>query len=205
CMERMRTTEPLYGYEQTLFPIVQGCVYHDLRRKAAEHAVKQDADGYAIGGLAVGEPAELMYEMIELLHPMLPVGKPRYLMGVGTPVNILEAIARGVDMFDCVMPTRNGRTGMLFTSEGIINIKNQKWANDFSPIDPTGAAFVDTTYSRAYLRHLFIAGEMLGPVIASLHNLSFYLWLVRTAHEHIASGAFAEWKNVMVKKLNTRL
>jgi queuine tRNA-ribosyltransferase len=143
--------------------------------------------------------------MIELLHPLLPADKPRYLMGVGTPVNILEAIARGVDMFDCVMPTRNGRTGMLFTSEGIINIKNQKWANDFSPIDAAGTAFVDTTYSRAYLRHLFIAGEMLGPVIASLHNLSFYLWLVQTAREHITAGTFADWKQVMVKKLNTRL
>ena len=205
CMERMRNTEPMYGYEQSLFPIVQGCVYSDLRRKAAEHAVKQDADGYAIGGLAVGEPAEVMYEMIELLHPLLPADKPRYLMGVGTPINILEAIARGVDMFDCVMPTRNGRTGMLFTSEGIINIKNQKWANDFSPIDATGTAFVDATYSRAYLRHLFIAGEMLGPIIASLHNLSFYLWLVQTAREHIAVGTFADWKNSMVKKLNTRL
>ena len=205
CMERMRTTEPLYGYEQSLFPIVQGCVYNDLRIKAAEHAVKQNADGYAIGGLAVGEPAEQMYEMIELLHPLLPADKPRYLMGVGTPVNILEAIARGVDMFDCVMPTRNGRTGMLFTSEGFINIKNQQWANDFSPIDEAGTAFVDTTYSRAYLRHLFVAGEMLGPVIASLHNLSFYLWLVQTAREHIIAGTFADWKNIMVKKLNTRL
>ena len=205
CVERMRTTEPLYGYEQSLFPIVQGCVYKDLRIKAAEHAVKQNAEGYAIGGLAVGEPAELMYEMIELLHPLLPADKPRYLMGVGTPVNILEAIARGVDMFDCVMPTRNGRTGMLFTSEGIINIKNQQWANDFSPIDPAGKAFVDTTYSRAYLRHLFISGEMLGPVIASLHNLAFYLWLVQTAREHIIAGTFADWKNIMVKKLNTRL
>jgi len=205
CVERMRTTEPLYSYEQSLFPIVQGCVYKDLRIKAAEHAVKQNAEGYAIGGLAVGEPAELMYEMIELLHPLLPADKPRYLMGVGTPVNILEAIARGVDMFDCVMPTRNGRTGMLFTSEGIINIKNQQWANDFSPIDPAGKAFVDTTYSRAYLRHLFISGEMLGPVIASLHNLAFYLWLVQTAREHIIAGTFADWKNIMVKKLNTRL
>jgi len=205
CVERMRTTEPLYGYEQSLFPIVQGCVYRDLRVKAAEHAVKQNAAGYAIGGLAVGEPAEVMYEMIELLHPLLPAEKPRYLMGVGTPVNILEAIARGVDMFDCVMPTRNGRTGMLFTSEGIINIKNQKWANDFSPIDPSGTAFVDTTYSRAYLRHLFVAGEMLGPIIASLHNLSFYMWLVQAAREHIANGAFSNWKNIMIKKLSTRL
>lgn len=205
CMERMRTTDPLYGYEQTLFPIVQGCTYKDLRLQAAEHAVKMEAAGYAIGGLAVGEPAEVMYEMIEVLHPVLPKQKPRYLMGVGTPVNILEAIARGVDMFDCVMPTRNGRTGMLFTSEGVINIKNQKWTKDFSPIDPAGNTFVDTTYSKAYLRHLFVAGEMLGPVIASLHNLSFYLWLVNTAREKIAEGTFTPWKNGMVQKLSTRL
>ncbi len=205
CVERMRTTEPLYGYEQSLFPIVQGCTYKDLRLQAAEHAVKMEADGYAIGGLAVGEPAEVMYEMIETLHPVMPTDRPRYLMGVGTPVNILEAIARGVDMFDCVMPTRNGRTGMLFTSEGMINIKNRQWINDFSPIDPAGPAFVDNTYSKAYLRHLFISGEMLGPVIASLHNLAFYLWLVQTAREKITEGNFTPWKNTMVKKLNRRV
>jgi queuine tRNA-ribosyltransferase len=205
CMARMQATEPLYGYAQALFPIVQGCVYPDLRREAAEHAAALDADGYAIGGLSVGEPAEVMYEMIETVTPVLPRHKPRYLMGVGTPANILESIARGVDMFDCVMPSRNGRTGMLFTSEGVINIKNRKWANDLSAIDPNGHAFVDSTYSKAYLRHLFISGEMLGPQIASLHNLSFYLWLVRAAREQIAAGTFMTWKNKMVKKLNCRL
>ncbi|MDR0692731.1 MAG: tRNA guanosine(34) transglycosylase Tgt [Prevotellaceae bacterium] len=205
CMARMQTTEPLYGYEQALFPIVQGCVYPDLRREAAEHAAALDTDGYAIGGLSVGEPAEVMYEMIETVTPVLPYHKPRYLMGVGTPVNILESIARGVDMFDCVMPTRNGRTGMLFTSEGVINIKNQKWADDLSAIDPNGHAFVDGIYSKAYLRHLFVSGEMLGPQIASLHNLSFYLWLVGAAREQIAAGTFMPWKNKMVKKLIRRL
>jgi queuine tRNA-ribosyltransferase len=205
CRTRMQATEPLYGYAQALFPIVQGCVYRDLRREAAEHAAALEADGYAIGGLSVGEPAEVMYEMIEAVTPALPQHKPRYLMGVGTPVNILESIARGIDMFDCVMPTRNGRTGMLFTSEGIINIKNQKWANDLSAIDPNGLAFVDSTYSKAYLRHLFMSGEMLGPQIASLHNLSFYLWLVRTAREQIAAGTFMKWKNKMVKKLTCRI
>ena len=205
CMARMRATEPLYGYEQALFPIVQGCVYRDLRREAAEHAAALGADGYAIGGLSVGEPAEAMYDMIETVTPVLPYHKPRYLMGVGTPANILESIARGVDLFDCVMPTRNGRTGMLFTSEGIINIKNQKWAQDLSPIDPDGHAFVDHTYSKAYLRHLFISDEMLGPQIASLHNLSFYLWLVRAAREQIAAGTFMKWKSNMVEKLIRRL
>ncbi|MDR2449146.1 MAG: tRNA guanosine(34) transglycosylase Tgt [Prevotellaceae bacterium] len=205
CMARMQTTAPLYGYEQALFPIVQGCVYRDLRREAAEHAASLDTDGYAIGGLSVGEPAEVMYEMIETVTPILPYHKPRYLMGVGTPVNILESIARGVDMFDCVMPSRNGRTGMLFTSEGVVNIKNQKWANDLSAIDPDGHAFVDGIYSKAYLRHLFVSGEMLGPQIASLHNLSFYLWLVGAAREQIAAGTFMPWKNKMVKKLIRRL
>jgi queuine tRNA-ribosyltransferase len=205
CVARMQATEPLYGYAQALFPIVQGCVYRDLRREAAEHAAALHADGYAIGGLSVGEPAEVMYEMIEAVTPILPHGKPRYLMGVGTPVNILEGIARGIDMFDCVMPSRNGRTGMLFTSEGVINIKNQKWAHDLSTIDPAGHAFVDGTYSKAYLRHLFVSGEMLGPQIASLHNLSFYLWLVRAAREQIAAGTFMPWKNTMVKKLTRRL
>ena len=205
CMTRMQTTEPLYGYEQALFPIVQGCVYPDLRREAAEHAAALDTDGYAIGGLSVGEPAEVMYEMIETVTPVLPYHKPRYLMGVGTPANILESIGRGVDMFDCVMPTRNGRSGMLFTSEGIINIKNRKWADDFSAIDPDGHAFVDGIYSKAYLRHLFASGEMLGPQIASLHNLSFYLWLVGAAREQIAAGTFTTWKNGMVQKLIRRL
>jgi queuine tRNA-ribosyltransferase len=205
CMAHMQATEPLYGYAQALFPIVQGCVYPDLRREAAEHAAALQADGYAIGGLSVGEPAEVMYEMIETVTPLLPHDKPRYLMGVGTPVNILESIARGVDMFDCVMPSRNGRTGMLFTAEGVINIKNKKWAGDLSPIDPGGHTFVDATYSKAYLRHLFVSGEMLGPQIASLHNLTFYLWLVRTAREQIAAGAFTPWKNNMVKKLTRRL
>lgn len=205
CIKRFDETEGLYGYSQTLFPIVQGCVYPDLRRKAAEHAASLDREGYAIGGLAVGEPAEQMYEMIEVVNEILPTTKPRYLMGVGTPVNILEAISRGVDMFDCVMPTRNGRNGMLFTSEGIINIRNLKWRSDFSPIDPNGAAFVDTTYTKAYLRHLFISDEMLGAQIASMHNLAFYLWLVREARTHILAGDFAQWKEMMVPKLSVRL
>jgi queuine tRNA-ribosyltransferase len=205
CVKRFDETEGLYGYSQTLFPIVQGCVYPDLRRKAAEHAAALDREGYAIGGLAVGEPAEQMYEMIEVVNEILPETKPRYLMGVGTPVNILEGISRGVDMFDCVMPTRNGRNGMLFTSEGIINIRNLKWRNDFSPIDSNGAAFVDTTYTKAYLRHLFISDEMLGAQIASMHNLAFYLWLVREARTHILAGDFAQWKEMMVPKLSTRL
>ncbi|WP_320054002.1 tRNA guanosine(34) transglycosylase Tgt [uncultured Acetobacteroides sp.] len=205
CVKRFDETEGLYGYSQTLFPIVQGCVYPDLRRKAAEHAATLDREGYAIGGLAVGEPAEQMYEMIELVNEILPETKPRYLMGVGTPVNILEGISRGVDMFDCVMPTRNGRNGMLFTSEGIINIRNLKWRNDFSAIDSNGVAFVDTTYTKAYLRHLFVSDEMLGAQIASMHNLAFYLWLVREARTHILAGDFAQWKEMMVPKLSTRL
>ena len=205
CVKRFDETEGLYGYSQTLFPIVQGCVYPDLRRKAAEHAAALDREGYAIGGLAVGEPAEQMYEMIEVVNEILPETKPRYLMGVGTPVNILEGISRGVDMFDCVMPTRNGRNGMLFTSEGIINIRNLKWRDDFSPIDPNGVAFVDTTYTKAYLRHLFISNEMLGAQIASMHNLAFYLWLVRESRTHILAGDFAQWKEMMVPKLSTRL
>ena len=202
---RFGETEPLYGYPQTFFPIVQGCVYPDLRREAAEDAVSYDAGGYAIGGLAVGEPVEKMYEMVELLHPLLPADKPRYLMGVGTPANLLEAISRGVDMFDCVMPTRNGRNGMLFTREGIINIRNRKWAEDFTPIDPHGTSFVDSCYTRAYLRHLFVAGEMLGAIIASEHNLAFYLQLVKEAREHIVAGDFLQWKNAMVPKLESRL
>lgn len=205
CIDRFDTTEPKYGYNQTLFPIVQGCVYPDLRKRAAENVAKYNRDGNAIGGLSVGEPAEVMYEMIEVVNAILPTDKPRYLMGVGTPENILEGIARGVDMFDCVMPTRNGRNGMIFTSEGIINIRNQRWKNDFSPIDPLGATFVDIRYSKAYLRHMFIAGEMLGPQIASIHNLGFYLWLVREARKHILVGDFMAWKNQMVKKISTRL
>lgn len=198
-------TEPLYGYSQSFFPIVQGCVYPDLRVEAAEHAVSLEREGYAIGGLSVGEPTEQMYQMLEVLDPILPKDKPRYLMGVGTPANLLEGIARGVDMFDCVMPTRNARNGMLFTSEGIINIRNKKWADDFSPIDENGTSFVDKCYSRSYLRHLFISSEILGAQIASEHNLAFYLWLVDQARLHIKAGDFVTWKNSMVKKLETRL
>lgn len=205
CITRFDSTEPLYGYKQTLFPIVQGCVYPELRKRAAENIAAKGREGNAIGGLSVGEPAEVMYQMIEVVNEILPKDKPLYLMGVGTPDNILEGIARGVDMFDCVMPTRNGRNGMLFTSEGIINIRNQKWRNDFSPIDSLGITFADSRYSKAYLRHLFISGEMLGPQIASLHNLGFYLWLVRQAREHIKQGDFNAWKNAMVKKLTVRL
>lgn len=204
-LKRFDETEPLYGYSQTVFPIVQGCVYPELRKMAVEHAVAQDREGYAIGGLAVGEPTEKMYEMLELVCPMLPDDRPRYLMGVGTPANILEGIARGVDMFDCVMPTRNGRNGMLFTWNGIMNMRNKKWENDFSPLDPEGASFVDHTYTKAYLRHLFIAGEMFAAMIASEHNLAFYLDLVREARKHIAAGDFKAWKDVTVKKIMTRL
>lgn len=204
-LKRFDETEPLYGYSQTVFPIIQGCVYPDLRKQAVEHAVSFDREGYAIGGLAVGEPTEKMYEMLELVCPLLPDNKPRYLMGVGTPANILEGIARGVDMFDCVMPTRNGRNGMLFTWNGIMNMRNKKWENDFSPIDPEGASFVDRTYSKAYLRHLFIAGEMFSAMIASEHNLAFYLDLVRQARAHIKAGDFKAWKDVTVKRIMTRL
>ena len=205
CIERFNATDPKYGYEQALFPIVQGCVYRDLREESAEYIASKNADGNAIGGLAVGEPTETMYEMIELVNTILPKDKPRYLMGVGTPANILEGISRGVDMFDCVMPTRNGRNGMIFTSEGIINLKNEKWKMDFSPVDPTGETFVDAQYTRAYLRHLFVAGEILGPMIASLHNIGFYLWLVREARKHIIAGDFAEWRDVMLNKVTRRL
>ena len=204
-LKRFDETEPLYGYSQTVFPIIQGCVYPDLRKMAVEHAVSFDREGYAIGGLAVGEPTEKMYEMLELVCPILPDDKPRYLMGVGTPANLLEGIARGVDMFDCVMPTRNGRNGMLFTWNGIMNMRNKKWENDFSLIDPEGASFVDRTYTKAYLRHLFIAGEMFAAMIASEHNLAFYLDLVREARRHIAAGDFKAWKEVTVKKIMTRL
>lgn len=205
CVARFDATEPLYGYEQNLFPIVQGCVYRDLREKSAEHAVSLDRAGYAIGGLAVGEPAEEMYAMIEVVNRILPVDKPRYLMGVGTPENILEGIERGVDMFDCVMPTRNGRNGMIFTTEGTINIKNQKWDRDFSPIDPLALCYVDTDYSKAYLRHLIKADEILGLQICSVHNLAFYLWLVKEARQHITEGDFKEWKTRILLKIMRRL
>lgn len=204
-LKRFDETEPLYGYSQTVFPIVQGCVYPDLRKRAVEHVVAQNREGYAIGGLAVGEPTEKMYEMLELVCPLLPDDRPRYLMGVGTPANLLEGIARGVDMFDCVMPTRNGRNGMLFTWNGIMNMRNKKWENDFSLIDPEGASFVDRTYTKAYLRHLFVAGEMFAAMIASEHNLAFYLDLVRQARAHILTGDFKAWKDVTVKRIMTRL
>lgn len=205
CFEQFARTQPKYGYSQSLFPIVQGCSYPDLRAKAAENVLQYDADGYAIGGLAVGEPTDVMYSMIEVVNAVLPKDRPRYLMGVGTPINILEGIERGVDMFDCVMPTRNGRNGQLFTSEGVINIRNKKWENDFSPIDPNGTTFVDTLYSKAYLHHLVVCGEMLAAQIASLHNIGFYLWLVGEARKHIAAGDFKPWKDAMVAKLGRRL
>ncbi len=205
CVKRFDETEPLYGYKQFFFPIIQGCVYPDLRRMATEHVVGLDRDGYAIGGLSVGEPTEKMYEMIEVVTPLIPKDKPVYLMGVGTPANILEGIARGVDMFDCVMPTRNGRNGMLFTWEGMINIRNRKWADDYSLLDPKGESFVDRTYTKAYLRHLFIAGEMLAAQIASEHNLAFYLSLVKEARVHIKAGDFLKWKNETVKRLETKI
>ena len=204
-LKRFDETEPLYGYSQTVFPIIQGCVYPELRKMAVDHAVSFDREGYAIGGLAVGEPTEKMYEMLELVCPLLPDDRPRYLMGVGTPANLLEGIARGVDMFDCVMPTRNGRNGMLFTWNGIMNMRNKKWENDFSLIYPDGASFVDRTYTKAYLRHLFVAGEMFAAMIASEHNLAFYLDLVRTARRHILAGDFKSWKDVTVKRIMTRL
>ena len=205
CFEQFARTQPKYGYSQSLFPIVQGCSYPDLRAKAAENVLQYDADGYAIGGLAVGEPTDVMYSMIEVVNAVLPKDRPRYLMGVGTPVNRLEGIERGVDMFDCVMPTRNGRNGQLFTSEGVINIRNKKWEDDFSPIDPNGTTFVDTLYSKAYLHHLVVCGEMLAAQIASLHNIGFYLWLVGEARKHIAAGDFKPWKDAMVAKLGRRL
>ncbi len=205
CVKRFSETEPKYGYAQALFPIVQGCVYRDLRKQSAEYIASKGAEGNAIGGLAVGEPTETMYEMIELVNAILPKDKPRYLMGVGTPANLLEGISRGVDMFDCVMPTRNGRNGMIFTSEGIVNLRNEKWKDDFSPVDANGETFVDAQYSKAYLRHLFVAGEILGPMIASLHNLGFYLWLVRKARRHIVDGDFATWRDAMLPKVSRRL
>jgi len=203
--KRYTETEPLYGYYQAMFPIVQGCVYPDLRKEAVEHALPYGRDGFAIGGLAVGEPTEKMYEMLELVCPILPKDKPRYLMGVGTPANILEGIERGVDMFDCVMPTRNGRNGMLFTWNGIMNMRNEKWKNDFSPLDPSGTSFVDKTYSKAYLRHLFIAKEIFAGMIASEHNLAFYLDLVRQARIHIKAGDFSSWKSSVIGKISSRM
>lgn len=200
-----KATEPLYGYNQAYFPIVQGCTYPELRRRSAEHVASLGADGNAIGGLAVGEPAEVMYEMIEVVNEILPEDKPRYLMGVGTPVNILEAIDRGVDMMDCVMPTRNARNGMLFTRHGTMNMRNRKWADDFSPLQEDGASYVDRVYSKAYLRHLFIADELLALEIASIHNLAFYLWLVKEARRHIQAGDFSSWKAEMVETLGRRL
>ena len=205
CIKRFNETEPLYGYNQSLFPIVQGCTYRDLRDQSAEFVASKGADGNAIGGLAVGEPTEVMYEMIEVVNAILPKDKPRYLMGVGTPANILEAIERGVDMFDCVMPTRNGRNAMLFTSQGIMNMRNKKWEDDFSPIDPDGTAWVDSFYSRAYLHHLFKAQELLALQIGSIHNLAFYLWLVGEARKHIISGDFSSWKPGMIKQVTQRL
>ncbi len=205
CFSRFNSTEPKYDYNQSLFPIVQGCVYPDLRRRAAENIAEKGADGNAIGGLAVGEPTEKMYEMIEVVNEILPKDKPRYLMGVGTPVNILEAIERGVDMFDCIMPTRNGRNGQLFTQYGTINIRNKKWEDDFSPIDPDNHSYVDLLYSKAYLHHLIKVEELLGLQIASLHNLAFYLWLVREARHHIIEGDFVSWKRGMVAQLSNRL
>lgn len=204
CFTQFNSTEPKYGYNQSLFPIVQGNTYADLRKLAVAHVKQFDADGYAIGGLSVGESEEEMYEMTEVATADLPENKPRYLMGVGTPVNLLEGIHRGIDMFDCVMPTRNGRNGMLFTSEGIINIRNKRWENDHSPIDENGTSFVDQ-YSKAYLRHLIISKEMLGAQIASQHNLAFYLSLVKMAREKIQNGTFVSWKNEMVIKLKERL
>ncbi|MDR7131134.1 queuine tRNA-ribosyltransferase [Algoriphagus sp. 4150] len=205
CIERFDATEGKYGYNQTLFPIVQGSVYKDLRKQSAEFIASTNQQGNAIGGLSVGEPAEMMYEMTELVTDILPQDKPRYLMGVGTPANILECIALGVDMFDCVMPTRNARNGMLFTSEGFINIRNEKWKDDFTGIDPAIGGYVSTFYTKAYLRHLTISKEILAAQIASIHNLSFYLWLVGQAREHILAGDFAVWKDQMVKKVSTRL
>jgi queuine tRNA-ribosyltransferase len=205
CIEALDKLPYKYGYSQAFFPIVQGSVYPKLREKSAEYIASVGAVGNAIGGLSVGEPAEDMYAMTDVVCQILPEDKPRYLMGVGTPINLLENIALGIDMFDCVMPTRNARNGMLFTSEGTINIKNKKWEDDFSPIDSEGLSYVDTTYSKAYLRHLFASNEFLGKQIATLHNLSFYLWLVREARAHIISGDFYDWKEVMVEKMSKRL
>lgn len=205
CIDRFDSTEGKYGYSQTLFPIIQGSTFKDLRKESTETIASFDRDGNAIGGLSVGEPAEMMYEMTDLVCDILPKDKPRYLMGVGTPQNILECIALGIDMFDCVMPTRNARNGMLFTSQGIINIRNEKWKADFSPIDETIGGYVSTSFSRAYLRHLILSNEILGAQIASVHNLTFYLWLVEQAKQKIEDGTFTTWKNVMVKTVSQRL
>jgi queuine tRNA-ribosyltransferase len=205
CWNQFVKTSPRYGYLQSLFPIVQGAVYPDLRERSAKSVLQYNADGYAIGGLSVGEPEKDMYAMIEVVNEVLPLDRPRYLMGVGTPINILEGIDRGIDMFDCVMPTRNGRNGMLFTSKGIMNMRNKKWADDFSPVDLDGTSFVDHHYSKAFLRHLIISGEMLGAQIASQHNLAFYLWLVKEARKHILNDTFKPWKEEMVKQLSVRL
>ena len=205
CVKQYKETEPKYGYHQSLFPIVQGCTYRDLRTRAAENVARKEMDGNAIGGLAVGEPAEVMYEMIELVNSILPTSKPRYLMGVGTPINLLEGIERGVDMFDCVMPTRNGRNAMLFTQHGTINLRNKKWELDFSELDPDGVSYVDHTYTKAYVHHLFKAQEILALQIASIHNLAFYVDLMRQSREHIAIGDFSLWKSKMVKELGRRL
>ncbi len=203
--EHYKSTEGLYGYNQAYFPIVQGCTYPDLRRESAKFVADLGADGNAIGGLAVGEPAEVMYDMIEVVNEILPADRPRYLMGVGTPANILEAIDRGVDMMDCVMPTRNGRNGMLFTAHGIMNMRNKKWADDFSPLQEDGPSYVDRFYTKAYVRHLFVADEILAMQIASIHNLAFYLWLVGEARRHIIAGDFKPWKNEMVERVTRRL
>ena len=205
CIAADQELPQLYDYPQTLFPIVQGSVYTDLRKASAHFIAAQEAPGNAIGGLSVGEPAEEMYAMTDAVCSILPQDKPRYLMGVGTPINLLENIALGVDMFDCVLPTRNARNGMLFTAEGTLNIKNKKWENDFSPIDPTGYCFADLEYTKAYVRHLFTVNEMLGKQIATLHNLSFYLWLVREARKHILEGSFGPWKEKMVRQMQVRL
>ena len=205
CINHLEKLPFKYGYEQTFFPIVQGSTYKDLRMQSAEYIANSGQQGNAIGGLSVGEPAEEMYAMTEIVCSILPEDKPRYLMGVGTPINILENIALGVDMFDCVMPTRNARNGMLFTANGTINIKNKKWEADFSPVDEMGITFVDTEYTKAYLRHLFAANEYLGKQIATIHNLGFYMWLVREARKHIIEGDFREWKEMMVKNMNQRL
>ncbi len=205
CIARFNETESPYGFRQSLFPIVQGCVYPELRKRAAENVASKEADGNAIGGLAVGEPKEKMFEMIEIVNEILPKDKPRYLMGVGTPADLLDAIERGVDMFDCIMPTRDGRNGRIFTKDGIINMRNAKWKDDFSPIEEDGASVVDTLYSKAYLRHLINANEILGLQIASVHNLAFYLWLVKEARKQIINGTFSTWKPQMIERVTHRL
>ncbi|MDO5482691.1 MAG: tRNA guanosine(34) transglycosylase Tgt [Bacteroidaceae bacterium] len=205
CISRFNETKPKYGYQQSLFPIVQGCAYKELRKRAAENVAEKGADGNAIGGLAVGEPTEVMYEMVEVVNAILPQDKPRYLMGVGTPINLLECIERGVDMFDCVMPTRNGRNAQIFTKHGTINLRNKKWEMDFSPLDPEGTSYVDTAYTKAYVHHLFKAQELLAMQIASIHNLAFYLWLAGEARAHIVAGNFSVWKKKMVEELGKRV